>query len=416
VSVTRGFEYIPFLGSIEIKAGETANLEAVLVHAVDTTGYLSVDMHVHAGPSGDNKITIPERIETVAAEGLEVVVSTDHEAVIPWQPGIDAAGLGDWVATVLGEEVTATVPEHINAFPFEPRFDLDARGGPVRWYGMDISHVFAAIRERGASIIQLNHPRNDCAYMCLIDYNRATGEANLTHPEYLGLQPGDSLWSWNFDSIEYMNGNDRVFMDPKKPKSTGTFEDWMSFINLGHRIAGVANTDAHDYGVPGSPRTYFPSSTDNPAEFKLDDLVNAIKQGRVLASSGSFARVLVNGEFGMGDTAVAHGQTVDLWLHVESIPQIDVTRVKVFVNCDQVINVALPPGDDVVRYDGHVSVPVEKDSQIVVMGFGKNRLPLNFPQFNPLGVPRFTTNPIYVDVSGDGYTPPGWDGCHYTLP
>ncbi|HUT55271.1 MAG TPA: hypothetical protein VM658_17915 [bacterium] len=47
------------------------------------------------------------------------------------------------------------------------------------------------------------------------------------------------------------------------------------------------------------------------------------------------------------------------------------------------------------------------------MGYGEKLLPRNLPQFNPRGVPRFTTNPIYIDRGGDGYRAPGWDGCGY---
>ncbi|MCP4644564.1 MAG: CehA/McbA family metallohydrolase, partial [bacterium] len=416
VSVTRGFEYTIHEGDLVIEPGRTAKLSATLLHAVDTRGFLSTDTHLHAGPSGDSKVPIPMRIVTAAAEGLEVPVSTDHEAVVPWQPGIEESRLGQWVATVLGEEVTCTSPEHINMYPVKPRFDLDARGGPVRWYGLDIDEVYAAIRERGAGVIQLNHARLNCAYMCAIDYDRATGRANLERPEYVGLKPDAKLWSWNFNAIELQNGNKRVFMDPKNPKSTGTFEDWMSFVNLGHKITAVSVTDTHGLGMPGMPRTYFKSSTDEPAHFNQDELVESILEGRAVTSTGAFARVMINGRAGMGDTEPVDESTVDLMVHVESIPSIDVSHFKVFVNCDQVANVELAPTNDVVNYDGTLNLRIEKDSQIVVMGFGKNFLPRGMPQFDPLGVPRFATNPIYVDYNGDGYTPPGWDGCDYELP
>lgn len=416
VSVVRGYEYVPYHGRVSIEPGKTAELSAVLVHAVNTDGYLSADMHLHAGPSGDSKITFSQRIDTVAAEGLEVAVSTEHEAVFSWQPGVDETGLHDWVAVVTGEEVTATIPEHINMFPVEPRFDIDARGGPIKWYGMDIGEIYGAIRERGAGIVQLNHARNNCAYMCMIDYDRKTGRARLKHPEYIGLRPGDSLWSWNFDTIEYQNGNARVFMDPKNKKATGTFEDWMSFVNLGHRITAVANTDTHGLSLPGSPRTYFASPTDKPAQFQAEQLVKSLKQGKALASTGAFARVKIDGKAGMGDTALTTNNEVELWVHIESIPEIDVTHFKVFVNCDQVLQVDIPPTSEVVKYDGHLQVPISRDSQVVVLGFGKNFLPRGLRQFDPLGVPRFTTNPIYVDHGADGYQPPGWDGCKYTLP
>jgi hypothetical protein len=413
ISVTRGYEYIPFEGSLEIAPGQTARLAAVLTRAVNTDGFLSADMHLHAGPSGDNKISIPDRMVSAAAEGLEVAVETDHEAIVSWDSGVSATGLGDWIATVTGEEVTASSPEHINAFPFVPRFDLDARGGPVKWQGHDLAEIYALIRRRGAAIIQLNHPRD---YLDQIGYDLATGRARLQHPEYLGLKPGAALWSWDFDSIELQNGSDPVFKDPLRRRSTGMFDYWMSFINLGHRIAGVANTDAHDWQPPGIPRTYFPSATDRPAEFKVEELVRALKEGRVLASTGAFARVRVDGKAEMGDTIALAGDAVELWVHIESIPAIDITHFKVFVNCDQALNVAVPPTNAVVKFDGRVRVPIGRDAQIVVMGFGERKLPRGFPPFDPRGVPRFTTNPIYVDRGGDGWTPPGGDGCSYRLP
>ncbi|MFO8057048.1 MAG: CehA/McbA family metallohydrolase [bacterium] len=413
VNISRGYEYVPYEGEIEVMPGHTARLSAELSHAVDTSGFLSADMHVHAGPSGDNDISIPERILTVGAEGLDVVVATDHEAVIPWQPGVEETGLQDWVATVLGEEVTATIPEHINMFPVEPRFDIDARGGPIRWYGMDIAEVYNAIRERGAGIVQLNHP---LGYFEMIEYNLGTGKAELAHPEYIGLKPGDSLWSWDLDSFEFQNGCKPVFGEAMPKRKAGTFEYWMSFLNLGHRVTAVANSDAHDYSPPGHPRNYFSCDARSPAGFKEEMLTRAVKEGRVLTSTGAFAEIKINRKAGMGDTVMTSDNTVDLWLRIQAIPQIDVSHFKVFVNCDQVMNVPVEDTGQVVKYEGELNVPVSRDSHIVVMGFGKEKLPEGFKQFDPLGVPRFATNPVYIDHGGDGYTPPGWDGCSYTLP
>ncbi len=412
-NVTRGYEYVPYNGEIKVLPGGTAFILAELEHVVDTAGFLSADMHVHAGPSGDNYISIPQRILTVAAEGLDVVVATDHEAVIPWQPAVEETGLQDWVATVLGEEVTATIPEHINMFAVEPRFDIDARGGPVRWYGMDIAEVYRTIRQRGADIVQLNHP---LGYFEMIEYNLATGKAELDHPEYIGLEPGDSLWSWDLDSFEFQNGCDPVFGKAMPKRKAGTFEYWMSFLNLGHRVTAVANSDAHDYSLPGHPRTYFSSPAGTAAEFHKDMLTGAIKEGIALTSTGAFAEVRVNRQAGMGDTLVTSLDSVNLWIRIQAIPEIDVTHFKVFLNCDQVMNVSVKDSEKVIKYEGELEVPISRDSHIVVMGFGKNRLPKGMDQFDPFGVPRFATNPIYIDHGGDGYTPPGWDGCTYTLP
>ena len=72
---------------------------------------------------------------------------------------------------------------------------------------------------------------------------------------------------------------------------------------------------------------------------QVDD---AVKQGRVLLSSGAFARVSVDGK-GMGDTVAAQDGAVEVSIRVEAVPEVDVDLVKVVANCDEVLAiVALP--------------------------------------------------------------------------
>jgi hypothetical protein len=190
----------------------------------------------------------------------------------------------------------------------------------------------------------------------------------------------------------------------------------MSFLNLGHPIAAVGTTDLHGYDVPGQPRTYFTSSTDEPRELDEDEFVASITAGRIVVSDGAFARVQINGGAGLGDLVTDGDGFVDLAVHIEAIPEIDVTHFLVFVNCDQVLKVPALDPNGIVKYDGTLLVPVTKDAHVVVAGFGANRLPRGLDQFDPSGVPRFTTNPIYIDVDGNGvYNPPGGKTCSYDL-
>ncbi len=407
VTVTRGFEYTMYQSPtpLSVTANQETEVTASLSRVVDTTGYLSVDTHCHAAPSPDNVISIPERIATVAAEGLEVVVATDHEAVSDWSPGVATMGLQDWVATVIGEEVTATMPEHMTMLGAERRLDIDGRGGIVRWYGLDMAQAFDAIRARGARIVGLNHPRG---WLSEIQYDTQTGLPRLLDPTRLGFPADAQLFSFNMDMIELMNGAQAVFNNGK-----GMFDYWTSFLNLGHRITAVGSSDAHDYDLPGVPRTYFPSSTDAPTDFKLDDLVNALKDGRVLVGLGGFARVTADGTAGMGDTVTDIDGEVDLTLHLEGMPDVDLVAFRVYVNCDEVLEVAATTPNAAVKYDGTVTIPVTQDAHVVVMGFGRNPMPAGFPWITA-GAPRFVTNPIYVDVDGNGvYDPPGGKTCTY---
>ena len=412
-SISRGYEYDVLEGDLSVAAAGQTDLSGELAHLVDTTGYLSIDTHCHAGPSPDNTISIPDRIRTVAAEGLDAVVSTDHEFINDWSFGVDEAGLNDFVATVIGEEVTAAIPNHTNAFPLVPDYELNGRGGYMRWFGMDLDEIFAMERERGAQITQLNHPRKG-NYMTLVDYDRLTGEVALQDPTLIGLEPDAALWSWNFDTFELMNDPEVVFMDPANPAQLGTFDDWMSFLNLGHRITAVGVSDAHDYNIPGRPRSYFPAASDAPAQFDEGEMVAALKEGRSLVSAGAFARILVNDTATMGDTLTDSDGQVNVTLHVEALPQIDLQYIKVFVNCDEALQLDATAPHDVVKYDGTFTVEVPQDAHLVVLGFGEEDIPTALGNYSPARTPRFTTNAVFIDVDGNGtYDAPGGKECTY---
>ncbi|MBI5524705.1 MAG: CehA/McbA family metallohydrolase [Deltaproteobacteria bacterium] len=411
VSVTRGFEYTTYQGNFTVTAGAETRLPVTLDHAVDTTGWMSTDGHAHAGPSADNRIPIPERIRTVAAEGLDVAISTDHEFVSDWRPGIEETGLDGWVATVVGQEVTASIPEHTNIYGgLTPRYDLDARGGYVRWFGHNIAEIYSLERVRGAKVNQFNHPRG---YIEMIGYDVTTGLPALEDPTALGLAAGAELWDWDFDAVELQNGPAPIF---GAQGEAGMFDYWMSFLNLGHKVTAMGNSDAHDYEIVGTPRDYFPASTEDPRSFSEDELVKAVKEGRVVVSTGAFARILANGSAGVGDLVTDTDGEIDLNVHIEAIPEIDVTYFKVYVNCDQVLKVAAADPAAVVKFDGTVTVPIAKDSHVVAVGFGKNALPRGMSQFDSTRVPRFVTNPVYVDFNGSAaFDPPGGKKCAYDM-
>lgn len=418
VSVLRGIEFSLSEQTVTLVAGETATLTATLERIVDTTGFLLMDSHVHGGPSADSRVLVADRIITAAADGCEVPVNTDHEFILDYKPTVAELGLTAWVRQVTGEEVTPTLPEHINMFPVVPTIDEDARGGIVKWYGLDIAEIFAAIDERsGGGIRQLNHPRNGCNFLCTIGYDRLTGEATkVPDPTLLGFAPGAVVWSWDFDAIELMNGFGSIWLDPGKPDSTGLFEDWQSFFNLGHRITAMGVTDTHGIRGPCQPGTFFESSTDDPAQLDEQELVASIRQGRALLTTGAFARVSVNGSASMGDTVTDMDGSIDVAVKIEAIPQIDVAYFKVFVNCDEVANIVATAPDAVVKYDDAVAVAVTADANVVVVGFGTKPMPRGFDGGPAATTPRFLTNPVFIDTDGNGvFDAPGGKSCVYSM-
>ena len=407
--VLRGYEYTRSISDLTVPAeGGTAHLVATLTRALDTTGWLSMDSHIHAGPSPDSDVSIKMRVLTAAANGLEVAISTDHEFVADWSAGVTEQNLGAFVRTVVGEEVTATLPEHMNMYPV-PVVD-HPRGDPILWYGLSMEEILGAMETRGAGVRQLNHPN----YLDLIGWNGATATPFVKDATNFGA-PGKQTWSWNFNAVELLNGGSDIF---SKSGKEGLFDRWMGWWNHDHNVTGVAVTDTHGMAPPGDPRSYFPSPTDDPGAGTDAELEAAVVGGKVLLSTGAFAVVTANGA-AMGDLvkpAGADGQTVELALHIQALPEIAVDHVVVFVNCDRAMALALDAPGDLIKHDGTVSLTVDKDATVIVAGFGAAGMPKGFKGYNGKRVPKFMTNPFLIDGDKDGvWTPVGDKSCSYTL-
>ena len=403
---TRGFEFQPVTKMVSVPASGQASVQIELVRTIDTTGFLSADTHVHNAPSADSVVDQELRIFNAAAHGLEVVVATEHEIIASLEPAVAATGLGHLVAPVTGEEVTAVVPEHMTMFPVQP--DGTPRGGPVKWYQLDIDQLIAAQRQRGASVVLINHP----GYLNMIQWDRVAASPGPVDPTHLGLAPDAKLWSWALDGMELMNGFGNIFFDGNR-----RFDNWQSFLNQGRRVSAVASSDAHGTNDVGYPRTYFVSSSDEPAGFSQAEMNRAYIDGRLVLSGGAFARVAINDSgTTVGDLVTDTDGVVALSVHVEALPEIDVSHFLVLANCNEVAVVVAPTPDAVVKYDGMVDVDLTADAHITLVGFGRSRLPKGMPSFNPARGARFITNPIWVDVDGNGkFDPPGGRACDYDL-
>lgn len=389
--VTKGYEWSRWEGLVQVPGSADIELE----HVVDTSGWTSTDTHIHSEPSADSRVLPEDRARTVAAAGLDSIVTTDHEAIVDLSWATDA--VDEDIVFHLGSEVTATFPEHTNAWPF-PVVEDHPRGAPVEWYGLGFPSIYAATRERGAEVIQLNHARvnGECGILCVLDWDRV-GEPGMDASRFLVTE---EVWTWDFDAFEVLNSTRSPFLDPASPRSTGAFTDWLSFQNLGHRITGMAVTDAHGLDLPGIPRTYLDTS-------RYGDEVSATLAGAAVMSAGAFARVTV-GDSGPGETT----SSTTLNVEVQALPEIDVTELVVLANCELLTTVETSDPDAVLKHSDSLELELDEDSHIVVLGFGSLGMPDGFgDDYDPAAVPRFISNPIFVDLDDDGWTEPGPRDC-----
>jgi len=85
----------------------------------------------------------------------------------------------------------------------------------------------------------------------------------------------------------------------------------------------------------------------------------------------------------------------------------------VFANCDAVAKVDATAPGGVVKLDTSVGLTLTQDTAIVVAAFGEAAFPRGLEPM-PAWTPRLLTNPILIDVDGNGvWDPPGGKTCSY---
>ena len=164
VTVSRGPEYtIQKVASVPITAGATNNVGLVsLKRVVDTSGYVSADFHIHSGRSLDSSAPLEGRVRSFSGEGLEVMIATDHDINTDYSPVIKKLGLNGFITSVVGTEVTTSVPKppylangwgHINAWPCVYDANL-RRSGSIEDESVSANEIYDRLR---------NQPNLQCA-------------------------------------------------------------------------------------------------------------------------------------------------------------------------------------------------------------------------------------------------------------
>ncbi len=425
VVVTRGMEYSHLEEEVEVPPGVEVRVAGALERLVDTAGWLSTDYHNHSTPSGDNTCGTPDRVINMAAEHLEFVPTTEHNRFYDWGPTIGALGLGRFMATVPGVELTGS-GAHFNAFPFKPD-PAKQDGGAPQWS-----------KDPRLNAITLRHFQNS-------DPDRWV---HLNHPDMEGLfvdWDGDGVADGGYanlgsmlDGLETQNyrGNDilagvpyRIDKDIRRPGGRVRYVRefiWLQALNQGHRVWGIAVSDAHTvYGNgAGAWRTYVRSSTDEPAEADWRELSRNSKAGQMVLTNGPYLEVRTADGALPGADVHAPGGKVALRVKVQCTDWIDIDRVQVLVDGAQPAGLNFTRadhggmfGDGVVKFEQEIEVELERDAHLIVVAIGEGHgLEMGYgtsPQskMNPCAY----HNPIFVDVDGDGFEPSG-DTIGHPLP
>jgi hypothetical protein len=309
----RGFEYSLAKKKVTLAAGATQALTLSIRREVNTKGYVSCDTHVHTRThSGHGDSTVQERMITLAGEGIELPIATDHNVHIDHHPFAKEMHVRKYFTPVIGNEVT-TKTGHFNVFP------ISAKATPPDHTSADWAVTFNNIeRTPGAKVIILNHARDVHSGV------RPFG------PKLFNDAVGVNVEGWKLraNAMEVINSS------ATQTDIMQLFHDWMTLLNRGHQITPVGSSDSHDVArhFVGQGRTYIRCDDRDPGNIDVDMAVDNFLQGRVTVSCGLLTKITVNEKYSSGELARVPDDEVRIRVEVHAPHWIEASRVMLFAN------------------------------------------------------------------------------------
>lgn len=366
IVASRGTEWSVHEQLVTVTAGmPSPTLSFGMRRVIDTTGYVSSEYHVHQVGSPDSPILLPARVRSALADGVEVFATTDHDYVTDLQPVIESLEVGDLVRAIPGLEVTPFTYGHFNAWPIQID-DTTPNRGAVDWargmegFAMIPDEIFGAMRDRGAELVQVNHPRSA---QSLVDFMQFFDRAGLSFdfdtrvvdsdllkqpvPNDWMRLPEASLWSDAFNALEVWNGfatSDSNDDGVREIESLDiVMRDWFNFLSMGMRITPVGSSDTHSTikDPMGMPRTFVRVADDSRASLSSGNVVDMILDsltGRtpvdLVITNGPFISVEASGFTGspIGSVVDATAGSVTFDIVVTSPSWAEINTIEVFAN------------------------------------------------------------------------------------
>ncbi|HEY1551187.1 MAG TPA: CehA/McbA family metallohydrolase, partial [Kofleriaceae bacterium] len=269
----------------------------------------------------------------------------------------------------------------------------------------------AAVRKTApAALIDVHHPRleKDIGYFYLGGFDDTRDEAS---------RPG---FSYDFDAIEVLNG----YQDTNRRTIDRVLKDWFALLDRGHIVTATGNSDTHhlDYNIGGYPRNYVSVTNDDLATLDPSAVAASVKAHHSFFTTGPIVDVNIGG-IGMGELAPAPGGKATLEIRVRAAPWVSVSRVIIYVAGKVTKTFELPklptsgPLAAIVpieRFHQKWPFTVPNDTYVVVRIEGDQSLsPVVGGGKDVTVFPFAITNPVFVDVDGNGkYDPVLPHGAH----
>lgn len=276
----RGFEYGIDSVQIEIKPGDHISKTLRIKREVATEGWVSSDTHIHTFThSGHGDATTEERAITVAGEGIELPVMTDHNVYVDLTAAAKTTNVIKYFTPVTGDELTTKVG-HFNLFP-------TTVGALVIDHNASDWDAVAKNIGKKSKVIILNHARDIHNGFRPFDTTR--------HLSSVGTGKDD--WAFPANAMEVINSGSQ------QTEIMNLYQDWFGMLNRGYFLTPAGSSDSHDVSrfIVGQGRTYIQSNDSDVANIDVNTAVQNFLNGKVMVSLGLMTKIVVNDKYGPGD-------------------------------------------------------------------------------------------------------------------
>jgi hypothetical protein len=229
---------------------------------------------------------------------------------------------------------------------------------------------------------------------------------------------------------------DRLFKLPNVPMDFDLYELWEGkkggsdmfeqnrilyfniLMNKYKPALSVSTNSNFVYGEEvGYPRVFVKSSTDDPSKINLAEIIDNLKNGRLIVSNGPFIKFTVNGK-GPGELVTDTDGDLDCELEVYAAPWIDTSYIDISKDGLFSKRIFQAPTDEILRYprkgtDSKKEFQIQTNRDVILnitVGGRKSLDPVVAPLFYGEGggiIAIAESGPIFIDYDGNGkYDPP----------
>lgn len=363
IYASRGTEWS--IDSLPVTGTAPVNLTFKLRQVNPATGYLATDWHIHQVGSPDSNILSDERIRSAVSAGIEMFAVTDHDYISDLQPLVEQLHLQDKLRVLPGIEVTPFAYGHFNSWPIQPDTSsanhgaIDWAQGAVESFAMTPGEIYQTMRDRGARMVQVNHPRGSGFTEFQAAFQRANVkydfDARTIYGDYQNASvpndflrlPGESLWSDQFTGLEVWNGFTIVDSNGDGLRENKSLDrvmrDWLSMLSLGLFVTPAGDSDTHTTvnDPVGMPRTYVRVPDDSGTALASGasvDTVLATQTGvnntprDIVVTNGPMIDVKVGGQSALGRVFPGTGGTITATVTLTSPDWAEFDTLEVFAN------------------------------------------------------------------------------------